>query len=162
MRFVRFAVPAAIGLGGLIAGQALAQTATLNVTAQVVEPGCSIDGGTLNFGQYVSGQAAALRSTAQITVDCASNVELAFDDGQSPNGASRGMANGGDVLTYQLYINGPDAVEAGGLPGQNGIALNVPGSPNPTTVTLHGTVFASQLVPPGTYNDVVTIQMTVQ
>ena len=162
MHFVRFVLPAAVALGGLVAGQALAQTATLNVTAQVVEPACSIDGGTLNFGQYVSGQGAPVYSTAQITVDCASGVELAFDDGQAANGSSRGMANGGDVLKYQLYLNGQDAVEAGGLPGQNGVALNVPGSPTPTTVTLHGTVFASQLVPPGTYNDVVTIQMTVQ
>lgn len=149
----------------LVAGDAAAQqveTANLTVQAQVIESGCTLTGASLNFGQYVAGQTEDMQSTANIKVDCSRDVELAFDDGGDFLDDKRGMASGSNRLNYNLFLNGPNAIVAGGMPGGTGFARNVLGSPTEQTVTIYGTLYGKQTVPAGSYTDTVTIQMTVQ
>jgi spore coat protein U-like protein len=153
----------AVPFASLLAHDADAQqTATLTVTAQVVE-GCSIDGATLNFGQYISGQPGKTHAKTDLTVTCPSAVELTFSDGQNGNSSNRGMkrSGGSDVLKYQLYINGQEQVVAGGLAGGPGAGRAVNGSASPQKVSIYGTIAGNQALPIGTYQDTVTVFMTL-
>lgn len=156
------AVAAALSLAPALPSPASAadNSATLNVTATVVASGCSLTGGTMDFGTYVSGQTQSKQTTAGLTVNCPSNVELTFDFGLSPVGSGRAMTSGSNLLKYDLFINGPDRVQAGD--GRVGTARSVTGSASPQRVDVYGTIVAGQKVAPGRYTDTVTIQMTVK
>lgn len=155
-------------LSAAVADEALAQsapiTATMSVTASVIDSPCSLTGANIAFGQYISGQKSAKRTSADLTVNCTQTVELRFDEGQNATSTTRQMKGptASRPLKYDLYINGPDAVQAGGMSGGFGIARNVPGSATATKVTINGTIFPEQTVPVGNYSDTVTVQMIVQ
>ncbi|WGF89658.1 Csu type fimbrial protein [Marinivivus vitaminiproducens] len=144
--------------------QASPITATMTVTASVIESPCSLTGATIAFGQYISGQSSPKRTSSDLTVNCTQAVELRFDEGLNASSTTRQMKgpSASKPLKYDLYINGPDAVQAGGMPGGFGIARNVAGSATPTKVTINGTIFSEQVVPVGNYTDTVTVQMIVQ
>ena len=66
---------------------ALAQSATLNVTA-TVEASCTLQGGTLAFGNYSTTAQEPTDSSATITYTCTegTNVTVVLDDGDQPQG----------------------------------------------------------------------------
>lgn len=160
-RSIIFALGTALTLSATDKVQA--QSATLDVQAEVVSSGCTLSGGTLNFGTYTSGQASDLDVSTTVTVDCPNNVTLTYSPGNNLNASNRAMANNagsGETLFYQLYINTFGGLAAGGV-GGFGTAQGVTGSANAQPVTVFGRVFGNQSVSPGNYSDVVQVTMTV-
>ena len=143
----------------LVASPALATTATdhLTVTATVLS-GCSLTGGTLSFGQYVSGQATNLDTTGTINyANCNGNLTFELDGGSAGDVNSRAMSSGSNKLNYQLYKNSTRTAVWG--TGTDAYALQLL-STLTGTVNVYGRIPSGQTVAPGTYNDVVNITLT--
>jgi spore coat protein U-like protein len=143
----------------LVASPALATTATdhLSVTATVLS-GCSLNGGTLSFGQYVSGQAQNLDAAGTINyTNCNGNLTFELDGGNAGDVNNRAMSSGGNKLKYQLYRNNTRTVLWGTGSDAYGLQLL---STLTGTVNVYGRIPSGQAVAPGTYNDVVNITLT--
>ena len=153
-------VAAALTLLPLIAAApaALAQTANLNVTAQV-DAMCEVFTGSLNFGTYTS--AADKEGEGEFSYKCASgtNITLSLGPGNhAQDGGVRAMAAGAERLRYQLYRD-PNHQEVWGTDG-DALALQAPSS-SEESVTVYGFIEAGQDAPAGSYSDVVQITLTV-
>jgi hypothetical protein len=71
-----------------------------------VRSGCSLSGGSLSFGQYVSGQTADLDAVGQINyTNCVGDLKFELDGGTAASVTNRQMAAGAARLRYQLYRN---------------------------------------------------------
>ncbi len=139
------------------AAEAGTATAQLSVTA-TVQTNCSVSGGTLDFGSYVTGQPDDLDAIGTITlVNCANlTVTVELDGGASGNVQSRRMANGNAQLAYQLYRD-PARTQVWGQGNQafQGQVL----APN-TTLQIFGRIPGGQNVPSGTYSDTVNVTLS--
>jgi spore coat protein U-like protein len=153
-----------LALCGAVAGPAspaLADTDTgqLTVTATVLS-GCTLIGGTLDFGNYVSGQPGNRDAAGQISyVNCRGTLSFELDGGQEGNVAARKLRGPEGSLSYQIYKTSTRT----SVWGQGGDALQLQLlSPTPTSgnVTVHGRIFGGQAVPGGTYTDIVNITLT--
>ena len=138
---------------------ALAQTADLSVTAQVVA-NCQVAGGTLNFGTYTATAEATGQATFSYTCTNGTDITVTLGDGQNPQGGSRAMVrNGGsETLTYGLYKDS-NHNDAWGL-GSEGIEV-AETSAEQETVDVYGLIEVGQTPPAGTYNDVVQITLNI-
>lgn len=168
MRAARLGVEAPIwhGLLFLLAASvgsapAAADTATgqLAISA-TVQSGCALTGGTLDFGNYVSGQAAALDATGQISyVNCTGLLTFELDGGQQGNVQNRKMSGNGATLAYQIYRSGARTA----IWGLGGDALQlqlISSTPSSGSVPVYGRVLGGQAVPGGAYTDIVNITLT--
>jgi len=146
-----------LGLFIGVAGAAASETDTLSVSA-LVPSRCQLDGGTLNFGTYVSGQSEPLEATGAIGYrDCYGTLTFELDGGQSGNVQARAMRSGDDSLTYQLYQDNARTT----LWGQGGNALQIElATPESGEVQVHGRIPGGQIVPGGTYTDTVNITLS--
>ena len=136
---------------------AITATDHLTVTATVIS-GCSLTGGSLSFGQYVSGQGTNLDAVGQINyANCTGNLTFELDGGTAGDVNNRAMGSGSNKLKYQLYKNatrtalwgtGTDAYQLSLLSTLTG------------NVNVYGRIPSGQAVAPGTYNDVVNITLT--
>lgn len=135
------------------------QTGQLTVSA-TVQSGCTLTGGTLDFGSYVSGQAADLDASGQIGfVNCTGVLTFELDGGQQGNVNARRMTGAGGMLAYQLYRTSARAAVWG--TGGNAHQLQLVGTvPTSGAVTVHGRIPGSQSVPAGGYADIVNITLT--
>ena len=143
----------------LAASPAMATTATdhLTVTATVLS-GCSLTGGSLSFGQYVSGQGQNLDATGQVNyANCNGNLTFELDGGSAGDVNNRAMSSGSDKLKYQLYKNSSRTALWG--TGTDAFALQLL-STLTGNVNVYGRIPSGQTVPAGTYNDVVNIRLT--
>lgn len=141
------------------AGSARAATDTdqLTVTA-TVQSGCSLGGGTMNFGQYTAGQAVALDAVGEIRfTNCVGTLRFELDGGASANVNQRQMSSGSNRLNYQLYRNSTRSQIFAN--GSNSYTLQVL-EPLSGTVDVYGRIPAGQAVAAGTYTDNVTITLT--
>lgn len=140
---------------------AVTRTGTLAVKVEVVEPPCTVSGGTMDFGLYYAGHKTPLRATTKLDVSCPMDVRLTFGPGKNAMGKTRGLTGpGGAEMAYELYVGGQDKRPAGdGV--TTGSALDVATSRGATSVTLWGTLFGAQDVAPGVYTDTVTVQLTL-
>jgi spore coat protein U-like protein len=141
------------------ASPAMATTATdhLTVTATVVS-GCSLTGGSLSFGRYVSGQDQNLDATGQINyANCNGNLTFELDGGNAGDVNGRAMSSGSNKLKYQLYKNSAHSALWG--TGTDAFSLQLL-STLTGTVSVYGRIPSGQAVAPGTYNDVVNITLT--
>ena len=102
-RRATLAVLLTIGVGG----SAIASTASGTLSVRVlVQPNCTVSSPTLDFGTYVSTQAAALNGTANIAyTNCpAGTLKFELDGGANGTVTARKMSNGaGGLLNYALY-----------------------------------------------------------
>jgi spore coat protein U-like protein len=146
----------------LVAGTgpaALAQTADLSVTAQVVAS-CQVVGGSLNFDDYTSTDESTGQATFSYTCTNGTDITVTLGDGQNPQGGSRAMLRdgGGGTLTYGLYKDSNHG-DAWGL-GTDGITVSDT-TAEQTSVDVYGLILAGQTPPAGTYNDVVQITLNI-
>ena len=160
MRRSRTLLPCLTGLALLalpLTAAAGTDTGTLAVTA-TVESSCALDGGTLNFGQYNSGQQTDLDVEGSISYShCSGTLSFALDGGTSGNINSRTMVSGDNELSYQLYRNSNrSAVWGSGAQAHEVLLFEVESG----TVPVYGRILAGQLAAPGSYSDTVTITMT--
>lgn len=133
-------------------------TGTLTVTATVTS-NCSLSGGTLAFGTYVSGQTTNLDVQGSINyVNCpVGTLTFELDNGANASGTQRRMKSGSSFLNYEIYKTSArtsrwgtatDAVQLQLLQGGGG------------SVPVYGRIFSGQAVAPGSYSDTVTITLT--
>ncbi len=151
-------------LAGLLAGLPLSTTAQtetgqLSVTATVLS-GCTLIGGTLDFGNYVSGQPTALDAAGQISfVNCSGTLTFELDGGQSGDVNARRMSGPDGTLAYQIYKT--SARNAVWGMGGDAYELRLLGpTPVSSNVTVHGRIPGDQAVPGGTYTDIVNITLS--
>ncbi len=132
------------------------ETAVLTVTATVLSS-CTIEGGTLDFGDYVTGQLGDLDGVGEITLtNCEGQVTIAMDGGTNGSVAARKMANAGSTLDYQLYRD-PSRSQIWGEGGQAFVGQILASQ---ATLQVFGRIPGGQSVPPGTYVDTVNITLT--
>src|SRR5215218_5063809 len=93
------AAAAAVAAAAVPAARAGTDTDQLTVTATVLS-GCTLTGGSISFGQYVSGQAADLDAVGQINyANCNGTLRFELDaGGGGGNTASRQMSQGSNRL----------------------------------------------------------------
>jgi len=145
-------------LGALaVSGRAGAGTdsATFTVSA-LVQSGCTVVGGTLDFGAYNAGQPNPLDGSGTIRLEnCTGTVTIEMDGGSSGNVNDRAMraGSGSDRLRYQLYVD-PARTRVWGT-GTNAYQLMV--LVNSLVVTVYGRIPGGQRVPPGRYTDTVNV-----
>ena len=150
--FVSLAV---VSTGNL--SNAATDTGTLSVTA-TVQNSCTLNGGTLSFGEYTTGQVDDLDAEGTISFsNCSGTLTFELDGGQAQNIDGRRMTNGGQQLNYQIYRN----AARNSVWGQGGnaqqIVLVVPQS---GTVDVYGRIAGGQNVSSGDYTDIVNITLT--
>ncbi|HRY22833.1 MAG: spore coat U domain-containing protein [Geminicoccaceae bacterium] len=136
-----------------------AATATdqLTVTA-TVQSGCTLTGGTLDFGNYVSGQTSNLDANGRIGfANCSGLLTFELDGGQSGNVNNRAMRSSGNTLTYQIYRNSVRNAVWG--QGQNALQLQLL-QPQSGEAVVYGRIPGGQAVPGGAYVDIVNITLT--
>lgn len=159
--------PAFGGLFGLLAlmimaaGPAQAQTTdtdTLTVTA-TVKSGCQLTGGTMAFGDYVSGQTTDLDVSGSINyANCAvGTLTFALDGGTNGNVSDRKMKSGGNTLNYQLFRNSTRTANWGTGGDSQQVQLLVAGG---GSLAVYGRIPKSQAAAAGSYSDTVTITLT--
>lgn len=144
----------------LAAAPAVAGTDSAILTVRVtVQEACTIEGGTLDFGTYSSGQQVAADADGTISVNncAASTLEIALDGGTASDIANRKMANGDSTLQYQLYKNSARNQLWGTGDDSLKQQLLVPGS---LDIGVYGRVPGGQNVPGGTYTDTVNVTLT--
>ena len=140
---------------------AVAQTETgqLTVSATVLS-GCALIGGTLDFGNYISGQEADLDASGQFSfVNCSGTLTFELDGGIQGNVNSRRMSGADATLAYQIYSNVARTTVWG--TGGNAFVLPLPSGATPSSgnLTVHGRIPGGQAVPGGSYTDIVNITL---
>jgi spore coat protein U-like protein len=164
---------ASAGPWGLVRGAALAlalasaaipagadtDTGQLTVTATVLS-GCTLIGGSLDFGDYVSGQPGNRDAAGQISyVNCSGLLTFDLDGGQAGDVMARRMSSGDASLGYQIYRTSARSSVWG--MGADALQLQLLGAaPMSGSVGVHGRIFGGQSVPAGSYTDIVNITLT--
>ncbi|MFO1066958.1 MAG: spore coat U domain-containing protein [Geminicoccaceae bacterium] len=132
-------------------------TDTLTVTATVLNA-CALNGGTMAFGQYLSGQTTNLDAVGQINyVNCSGTLTFELDGGQSADVNNRVMLSGTFQLRYQLYRNSTRTA-VWGL-GSNAQQLQLL-TPLTGKIDVYGRIPSGQTVPAGSYTDTVNVTLT--
>ena len=136
---------------------AATDTDVLTVTATVLSA-CSLSGGTLNFGNYTSGQTNNLDVNGVINyVNCSGSLSFALDGGLSGSINARQMQQGANRLNYQIFRNAVrNSVWGTGAEVQGVVLVGTQSG----SVTVYGRIPASQVVPDGTYTDTVNVTLT--
>jgi len=156
-RRATLAVLLTIGVGG----SAIAATASGTLSVRVlVQPNCTVSSSTLDFGTYVSTQAAALNGTANIAyTNCpAGTLKFELDGGANGTAAARKMSNGaGSLLNYALYRDSARTQNFAQGANARSVTLAASGA---GTVPVYGAIPGAQAVAAGTYTDTVQITLT--
>lgn len=124
-----------------------------------VNSGCSLDGGAMDFGEYLSGQPNDLDVLGQINfVNCSGYMTLSLDGGSNGSVADRYMTLGDHQLKYQLYRSPTRTA----IWGEGGDAREVTllGPPQSRSIDVYGRIPKLQYVPDGLYTDVITVTLT--
>jgi spore coat protein U-like protein len=132
-------------------------TDTLTVTA-TVQSACALNGGTMTFGQYLSGQTTNLDVTGQINyANCSGTLSFELDGGQAADINNRSMLSGTNKLNYQLYRNTARNAIWGTGSNAQGLQLLQPLSGK---IDVYGRIPSGQAVPAGSYTDTVNVTLT--
>ena len=139
---------------------AVAGTVTSALSVRVVvQPTCTVDGATLDFGSYTSGQTSDLTAFAQIAYsNCpAGQLRFQLDGGANGTTTARKLANGsGGLLSYEVFRDSARTQNFGQGGDARLFELTATGSGN---VSVYGRIPAGQAVPAGTYTDTVVITL---
>lgn len=132
-------------------------TDVLNVSATVLSS-CALNGGTLSFGDYTSGQQTDLDVDGTINyVNCSGTLTFALDGGGSGDINARQMRQGANRLNYQIYrTSSRSAVFGTGADAQGKILIGT----QTGSLTVYGRIPKNQVVPDGVYTDIVNITLT--
>lgn len=142
-------------------------TSTTSPTITVtVAAACQVTPQNLNFGTYDPLATTSLSSTTQLSINCSKNTPFTIDlnAGQHASGGfNRNMANGANLLSYQLYTNSSHTTVWGdgtsGTGTVNGTGTG-PGTAHMIVETVYGAVSAQQSAPAGSYSDVITVTVS--
>ena len=154
----RWAVPLlAVAASITMPASAGTDTDQLTITATVLS-GCALSGGSLTFGQYVSGQTADLDAVGQINYTYyVGDLKFELDGGTAASVTNRQMAAGAARLRYQLYRNATRTAVWGAGTDAHAVLLLIPQNGR---VDVYGRILGGQGVAAGTYTDTVNITLT--
>jgi spore coat protein U-like protein len=155
---------ALLGLTGAVANvDAAAVTSTFQVTATVIKS-CTISTSPISFGNYDPTSTTAVLAQGNVSAKCTKGtpVTVALDQGLNKTGGStaaapaRQMANGANLLPYDIYTASGGTTEWGNTTAsepvnQTSISVNTP-----LVFTTYGSLPAGTDVPAGNYTDTVT------
>ena len=148
---------AAIAVAAL-SDPALAGTATSTLSVRVVvQPTCTVDSATLDFGSYTSGQPTDLNVFSPLAYSNRPVGQLRFqlDGGTSGTTTARKMSNGsGSLLNYMIFRDSARTQNFGQGTEARLVNLAAAGS---GVVGVYGRIPAAQAVPAGTYTDTVVV-----
>jgi spore coat protein U-like protein len=141
-----------------VTAKAAQDTGTLSVTA-TVKSNCDVTGGTLAFGDYVSGQTSNADAVGTIQIANCPNgtVKLELDGGGSGNTTDRRMTSGTNSLRYQLFRDVGRTLPW--ATGTDALNTTLPVT-SPFNIAIYGRIPGAQALQPGNYTDNVTITMT--
>ena len=145
------------------AAQAATKTATINVSATVVD-NCTIGAGAMNLGTFDGTN--NLTSTSTITVRCSNGTDYTVDlsTGSSGSYANRTLVNGSNSLVYNLYMAGDFQTIWGNGQNSTGRVSDIgEGMGTAINHTVHGRLLASQnqgAIDAGDYTDTITATIT--
>ena len=141
----------------IASGPHTAVSGTMTITA-VVAPTCSVVAAPMNFG--TAGLLSSARdATSVITVTCtgATPVTIRLDNGLTGTGPStRRVTSGSNFVTYGIYRDATRIQPWGQTVGTNTVTATVTGS---TGFIAYGRVPPQTAPPPGTYTDVVQVNI---
>jgi spore coat protein U-like protein len=152
-----FAALAVLGLDCAHAGQA-----TTSFTASaVIAPLCTVSATNLTFGNYTPTSATALTGTSTINVFCTSGTTYTILLNIGSGGgtfATRSMANGTNLMSYNLYTSAAHTTVWGdGTLSTGTVAGAGTGLLTTSPQTVFGNIPISQDLPAGTYQSVITV-----
>ena len=159
--------PIAAGIVLALAGtaQAATRTATINVSATVVD-NCIISAGALNLGTFDGTN--NLTANTDIVVRCSAGTDYTLDlsTGGSGSYTNRTLANGAYSLVYNLYTANDYATIWGDTTGGSGRVSGFGagmGVDDAINHTVYGRLLASQntgAIDAGSYSDTITATIT--
>jgi spore coat protein U-like protein len=149
----------AAGLALIAVAARTADAVTAQLTVRVtVGSNCSLSGGTLDFGEYTSGQTTHLDAVGTLDYNnCQGNVTIEIDSGDGGTITSRQMTSGTRKLGYQLYRNASRTAIWG--QGADAQQLNIV-SAGTGKLEIFGRIPKGLNVAPGTYTDTVNVTLT--
>jgi len=141
----------------LMAPAIFASSANVSFQASAtVTPDCRITVTDLSFGQYDPlGQNSSreLNAAAGVSMLCTRDARatIVIDAGQNPVGTTRGLASGGQVVSYQLYRDA-DRTQVWGS-GADALQFVSAGVQNPQQFVVYARIPPGQGVASGRYSD---------
>lgn len=147
------------------AAQAATRTATINVSANVVD-NCIISAGALNLGTFDGTNDLAANSNIVVRCSIGTDYTVDLSTGTSGSYANRTLANGAFSLVYNLYTANDYQTIWGNNQNGTGHASGLGagmGTTNAITHTVYGRLLATQNQGPvdaGTYSDTITATIT--
>jgi spore coat protein U-like protein len=149
-------------LVALASAQGEVAAATLEITATVPNA-CTVESGTVEFGEYVSGQGTtdqALGGGFNVQCSSAASVQISLDGGlhlgQGTNGRSMASPSSNDFLDYDLYKGGTSTKWDPNL----ALPFTLISGSNP--IGVDGRIPENQFIGGGEYSDTVQITLTFQ
>jgi spore coat protein U-like protein len=146
----------------LVANPVSAGTSTTTFTASAtIAASCTVEATNLAFGTYSATSATPLTGTSTVNVYCTSGTPytLALNIGSGGGTfAARDMANGANLMTYDLYTSAAHtAVWGDGTASTSTVAGTGAGVLTSSPNTVYGNIPVSQDLPPGTYTSTITV-----
>ena len=138
-------------------------SSTLNVDATVTA-NCTVSTSAIDFGDVDPLSGSNVDGTGGITVTCTSGTgwtaTAGVGTGSGASFASRRMADGSNLLNYNLYTNAGRTIVWGDDSGSTD-PLTGTGNGSAQNVTVYGRVGSGQTtVPPGDYSDDISVTVT--
>ena len=154
-----------IATGAAFSAPAFAATAssTLNVDATVTA-NCTVTTSPIAFGSINPLSGSNIDATGGISVTCTNGTSwtaaAGVGSGTGASFASRLMANGANLLSYNIYTDSGRTTVWGDGTSSTATVGNT-GSGSAQSVTIYGRVTSGQTsVPPGNYSDTVSVTVT--
>ena len=138
-------------------------SSTLNVDATVTA-NCTVSTSPIAFGNVNPISGSNIDSTGGISVTCTNGTTwtaaAGVGSGTGASFASRRMANGANLLSYNIYTDSGRTTVWGDGTSSTATVGNT-GSGSAQSVTIYGRVTSGQIsVPPGSYADTVSVTVT--
>lgn len=138
-------------------------SSTLNVDATVTA-NCTVSTSALAFGSVNPISGSNFDATGGITVTCTNGTAWAASagvgSGSGASFASRRMADGSNLLNYNLYTDASRSSVWGDGTGSTA-TIGGTGTGSAQNATVYGRVASGQTsVPPGSYSDTVSVTVT--
>jgi spore coat protein U domain-containing protein, fimbrial subunit CupE1/2/3/6 len=129
-----------------------------------VQPACKLTVGTMNFGRMLA--PGSMAGSGNVVVNCVNTTpyQVALDAGAHLSAGKRNLANGANLISYELYQDAAKTVVWGdsGLAGTYpaGTPLSGVGTGVNQTLTVYGSLTSGALQIPGGYRDNVSVSVT--
>lgn len=133
-------------------------SANMHVTLEVLKS-CAVSAEDMNFGKHASSETEKLTADSTVTVTCTSGTEYKLN-ATSTNGEADTfiLKSESNQIAYHLYADNNEEQEVTSTTAIE----NQKGTGSAQEITLYGRIASGALaqVPAGTYEDIVTLQVT--